>query len=159
MKPLLVIGCGTDGRGDDAAGLLVARRLRELGVEAREQGGEALGLLESWKEAGDAREVVLVDAVVTGAAPGTVMVWDARTAPVVGDFLRCSTHAFGVAEAVELARLLDLLPARMLIYGIEGRQFDWGEAPSRPVLEAVERVAREIASLALSGAVRSVRAH
>lgn len=159
MKPLLVIGCGTEGRGDDAAGLLVARRLRELGVEAREHSGEALALLESWKEADKEREVVLVDAVVTGAPPGTVTVWDARSAPVVGDFFRCSTHAFGVAEAVELARLLDLLPPRMLIYGIEGERFERAAAPSAPVLDAIERVVQEIASLALPGAVRSVRAH
>jgi len=42
---LRIIGCGNLDRGDDAAGLLVARRLRALGVEAAEHSGEGLTLL------------------------------------------------------------------------------------------------------------------
>ena len=142
---VLVVGCGNTNRGDDAAGLLVARYLRTLGVQAQEQSGEALALIESWKGAQQEQEVILVDAVVTGAPPGTVTVWDARTAPVIGDFYRCSTHSFGVAEAVELARILDLLPPRLLIYGIEAKQFEVGSEPSPEVLCAIEEVAQRIA--------------
>ncbi|HSB15048.1 MAG TPA: hydrogenase maturation protease [Bryobacteraceae bacterium] len=143
---MLVIGCGNGDRGDDAAGILVARRLRAQGIEAREQSGEALALMESWRDAPGEQEVILVDAVVTGAPPGTVTVWDARTAPVIGDFFRCSTHAFGVAEAIELARILDLLPPNLLIYGIEAGSFDIGSEPSPEVLAAVEQVTDRIGS-------------
>jgi hydrogenase maturation protease len=132
---LKIIGCGTADRGDDAAGLLVARRLRELGVDACEQSGEGLALLDSWTGA-DA--VVLIDAVMTGRPPGTLTVWNASDAPVVPDFVRCSTHAFGVAEAIRLARVLGRMPARMTIYGIEGRQFGVGSAPAPEVGAAVE---------------------
>lgn len=142
---VLIVGCGNANRGDDAAGLLVARHLRALGVQAQEQSGEALALIESWKGIQQEQDVILVDAVVTGAPPGTITVWDARTAPVIGDFFRCSTHSFGVAEAVELARILDLLPPRLLIYGIEGSQFDVGSEPSPEVLRAVKEVAQRIA--------------
>jgi hydrogenase maturation protease len=142
---VLIVGCGNTNRGDDAAGLLVARYLRTLGVQAQEQSGEALALIESWRGAPQEQEVILVDAVVIGALPGTVTVWDARTAPVIGDFFRCSTHSFGVAEAVELARILDLLPPRLLIYGIEASQFDVGSEPSPEVLRAVKEVAQRIA--------------
>ena len=61
-----IIGCGKLNRGDDAAGLLVSRRLRELGVNALDQTGEGLQLMESWRGR-DA--VIVVDAVVTGAPP------------------------------------------------------------------------------------------
>lgn len=141
----LIIGCGNADRGDDAAGLLVARRLRAMGVEAQEQSGEALALIESWRETNERPDVILVDAVVTGAAPGAVIVWDARQAPVVGDYFRCSTHAFGVAGAIELARILDLLPPSLLIYGIEAGQFGIGSEPSAEVLRAIEEVAGRIA--------------
>ena len=137
-----IIGCGTAERGDDAAGLLVARRLRELGVDACEQSGEGLALMEGWTGS-DA--VILIDAVVTGRPSGTVTVWDASEAPVVADFCRCSTHAFGVAEAVQLARVLDRMPPRLLIYGIEGRQFDIGYPPSPEVVAASEKLARSLA--------------
>src|ERR1039457_2451863 len=73
----------------------------------------------------------------------------ASDAAVAVDRYRCSTHAFGVAEAVQLARVLERLPRRLLIYGIEGRRFDLGSAPSVEVVEASDRVA-----LALAGGAR-----
>ncbi|HEV2169648.1 MAG TPA: hydrogenase maturation protease, partial [Candidatus Binatus sp.] len=111
---MLILGCGNDDRSDDAAGLLVVRRLRELGIEAHEHGGDALGLIEAWS---GAREVVVIDAVVRGTDPDTV-----REAP-------CSTHNLGLAEAIELARVLGRLPAKLTIYGIEAKCFDRGGQP------------------------------
>ena len=61
---MLIIGCGNRDRGDDGAGILVAERLRELGIEANTRSGEAVDLIEAWKSADD---VIVVDAVVTGA--------------------------------------------------------------------------------------------
>ena len=141
MRPLIA-GCGTEGRGDDAAGLLVARRLRALGVPAVEHGGEGLSLLESWS---GAERVILVDAVRTGAQPGVITIWDARAARVAREAFPVSTHAFGVAEAIELGRTLGRLPPSLIVYGIEASRFEPGAEPQPAVLEAVERVARQIA--------------
>jgi hydrogenase maturation protease len=138
-----IIGCGTADRGDDAAGLLAARWLREFGIEAHEHNGDWLALVESWR---DVEEVILIDTIVTGRAPGTITVWDGRDAPVIGDCLRCSTHGFGVAEALVLARVLGRMPSRLLVYGIEGRRFDLGCAPSAAVVAAAERLARRLAT-------------
>lgn len=55
-----------------------------------------------------------------------------------------STHTFGVAEAIELGRVLGRLPASLVIYGIEAGRFDQGAEPQPAVLAAVERVAQEI---------------
>jgi hydrogenase maturation protease len=137
-----IIGCGHPDRGDDAAGLLVARRLRELGIEAREHSGEALELLEAWS---GADRVILIDAVCTGSPAGAVSVWEGWSAPVAGETFRCSTHALGLAEAIALARLLDRMPPHLRIYGIEGGQFGCGAKPSPEVVAAVEFVARTIA--------------
>jgi hydrogenase maturation protease len=138
----LIIGCGNAERGDDAAGLLAARRLREMGIETREHDGEGLSLLEEWN---GAARVILIDAVVTGAAAGTISMWDARAAPVRREAFPVSTHAFGVAEAVEMGRMLGRLPESLVIYGIEAEQFERGAQPGAAVLEAVERVAQRIA--------------
>ncbi|HXG33653.1 MAG TPA: hydrogenase maturation protease [Bryobacteraceae bacterium] len=137
-----IIGCGNSDRGDDAAGLLVARRLQELGIEAREHSGEALELLEAWSQAD---RVVLIDAVCTGAPAGAVSVWEGSSAPVAGEPFRCSTHALGIAEAIALARVLDRMPPELRIYGIEGRRFGCGARPSPEVVAAVESVAQAIA--------------
>jgi hydrogenase maturation protease len=138
----LIIGCGNLDRGDDAAGLLVVRRLRQLGVEAQEQNGESLKLIETWR---GAQNVVLIDTVVTGRRIGKVTIWDATTDPLVGDPFHCSTHAFGVAGAVELARILGWLPSSLRIYGIEGKRFKIGTPPSPAVLRCVEQIAQQIA--------------
>lgn len=141
----LVIGCGNADRGDDAAGLLVARRLRELGVEAQEQSGEATALLGVFESAPAGRRVIVVDAMVTGSPPGSISFWDAGAVRLSRETFRCSTHALGVAEAVELARALGKLPLQLGIYGIEGAGFEAGAQPSREVLRAVEELAHRIA--------------
>lgn len=139
-----IIGCGNLNRGDDAAGLLVVRRLRELGIPAEEESGEALSLIESWK---DSEKVILIDAVVTRAKPGTINFWDAGSAGILpaGVTKKTSTHGFGVAQAIELARTLDCLPPKLLIYGIEGSRFEVGTTPSPRVVAAVEKLAQQIA--------------
>jgi hydrogenase maturation protease len=59
---------------------------------------------------------------------------------------RSSTHAFGLADAIELARVLNRLPRKLAIYGIEAAQFDAGTQPSIQVLAGVERAVEYIMS-------------
>ena len=139
---MLILGCGNADRSDDAAGLLVVERLRELGIDARQHAGDTLGLIEAWS---GASEVLVIDTIVSGAAPGTIIVWNAGDDPLPAGEFRCSTHDLGVAEAVELARVLGRLPAKLTIYGIEGARFDRGGLPCPEVIEAVERLAQQVA--------------
>jgi hydrogenase maturation protease len=138
-----IIGCGNVDRSDDAAGVLVAKRLRELGIPAEVQPGSAFELVESWYKDED---VTLVDAVVTGSPVGTVHMWQGRSLKVPSN-PQVSSHGFGMAEAVNLARILQLLPKSLTVYGIEGKNFGIGEAVSPEVLKSVEEVAQQIAAL------------
>ncbi|MCW5981021.1 MAG: hydrogenase maturation protease [Bryobacteraceae bacterium] len=144
MTPL-VIGCGNPDRGDDAAGILAARRLSEFGLPAIEHSGDGLALIAVWEGAAD---VIVVDAVITGAPPGTVGVWDARTAPPNLDAFRGSTHHFGVAEAIGLAGALGRLPPRLIIVGIEAAAFDLGAPVSAAVRCGIDEAVRRIVALA-----------
>ena len=137
----IYIGCGNELRGDDAAGLLVARHLRSLGLNACEHTGDGLNLIQLWEPSS---EVVLVDAVLAQGNPGQVRVWDGIAAPLETDLFRCSSHSLGVGEAIEMARLLGSLPKQLIIYGIEGKQFEVGTTPSTAVLQAVEKVVQMI---------------
>lgn len=137
---MLIIGCGNRQRGDDGAGILVAERLRECGIEAVARTGEVTDLIEAWKGADD---VIVVDAVVTGALVGTVQAWDGRQ-PLASLSTTTSTHGLGLAEAIELARVLNRLPARLRVYGVEGRRFEPGTEISPEVHRAVEEVVRRI---------------
>jgi hydrogenase maturation protease len=140
----VVIGVGNDWRRDDAAGLAVARRLRgRLGgaVSVLEHEGEPVALVEVWS---DAQEAVIVDAVSSGAAPGTIHRLDARRQRLPATLFRGSTHAFSLAEAIELARALERLPGRLLVYGIEGESFAAGSGLSPTVEQAVAEIVDEL---------------
>jgi len=137
---MMIIGCGNRQRSDDGAGILVAERLRELGIEADTHSGEAVDLIEAWK---GAHNVILVDAVLTGAPVGTVQAWDGEQL-LASVRPNASTHGLGVAEAIELARVLNRLPTRLWVYGIEGRRFEPRAEISPEVQCAVEEVVRRI---------------
>ncbi len=138
MAPL-VIGLGSTHRGDDAAGLEVARRLADRGAVAH--GGDPLAIIELMR---GADEVVLVDAMRSGESPGTTTSFDVGASSLPqASFV--SSHAMGVAEAVELARSLGLLPERVRVIGIEAATLEIGAAMSLPVAAAVERLVKELA--------------
>lgn len=135
-----IIGCGNRDRGDDQAGLLVSERLRELGLDAETYAGDPLSLFQRWSAYDN---VIVVDAILTGAPAGTVRVWD-RELPHVSGGLVVSSHGFDIGKGIELAQALNRLPARLRVYGIEGRQFDQGAGISPEVERAVESVVRQI---------------
>ncbi len=143
---MIVIGVGNAWRGDDGAGLAVARRLREAapaGLEVREVEGDASALVDAWA---GADRVVVVDAAESGAPPGTVRRFDAVAEPLPARGVRSSTHAFGVPDAIELSRALGRLPARLDVYAIEGAGFTAGDRLSPAVDQAVAAVVEELRS-------------
>ncbi len=148
----LFLGIGNPHRGDDAAGPRLAERLREnktlksLHVDIVDHGGEGVSLMDLWE---GAQKTVIVDAMKSGAAVGTVKRFDANVDRLGGGTFHYSSHLFSLAEAVELARQLNRLPQELVVYGIEGRAFEFG-APLSPEVEAalaeVEvRIEREFA--------------
>src|SRR5579859_6692999 len=69
---ILIIGIGNEYRGDDAAGVAAARRIREAGLDGVamiENNGDGAALIEAWKCADN---VIVIDAVQSGAPPGAI---------------------------------------------------------------------------------------
>jgi hydrogenase maturation protease len=140
----LIIGLGNQYRRDDAVGLVAARRLKEAvpePVRVLEESGEATALMDAWQ---GADTVILIDALNSGAKPGTVRRLDAHAQSIPAGFFHYSTHAFGVAEAVELARALGQLPPRLIVYGIEGKTFEAGLGLSPEVEKAAQEVVERV---------------
>jgi hydrogenase maturation protease len=126
MNGTVVIGVGNEFRGDDGVGRVVVRRLAEQnpdGVAVHESTGEALSLMELW---GDASRVILVDAAEADGAPGAVHRLDASVQALPSAYFHTSTHAFSVADAVEMARSLGRLPPKVIVYGVQGASFAHG---------------------------------
>lgn len=148
MIPLRILGVGHPFRRDDGVGPWVAAQLAVRGWPADSHPGEGAGLMDAWD---GCAAVVLVDALQSGAAPGTIHRFDAHHETLPAGLFRASSHLFGVAEAVEMARVLGRLPPILLIYGIEGGDFTAGEGLTPPVaaaavatLEQVEAECRRI---------------
>ena len=135
----IVIGVGNPSRGDDGAGLEVARRVRSRG--SYQVPGGSYELMEVWEGADD---VIVVDAARSGSEAGTVHRFDARDQPLPGGVLGTSTHSIGVADVIEMARSLGRLPERLVVYGIETFDVSPGGPLTASVREAVDRVVEEI---------------
>jgi hydrogenase maturation protease len=139
-----IIGLGNAMRGDDAIGLLAARRLRQtIGdyVEVIEAEMVGVDLIELMKEA---RAVILIDAVRSGQSPGTIHRLDGSACSIAPQMFPHSSHAIGISEALELARAMSILPPRVIVYGIEAGNMEAGQALSSPVANALDKVVRQI---------------
>ena len=137
---ILIIGIGNPYRGDDGVGHRIAQDIKKKSpdhVNVIEQSGDGISLIDSWK---DSDAVILIDAVHSGAQPGTIHRFDIHTQAIPTKYFHYSTHAFGVAEAIELARALKQLPKNLIVYGIEGKCFEAGIGLSLEVEKAVEEV-------------------
>jgi hydrogenase maturation protease len=145
MTRVVVAGLGNPWRGDDGAGLAVVERLRGVLPEEIELVtivDDPTRLLDAFS----ADKVVLADAVAAPEPrPGTVHRIDAAHELLPPSF-GSSTHHFGLADTVELARSLGRLPRSLVVYGIEGATFDAGDRLDPRVEEATAAVAARIAA-------------
>lgn len=144
---VVVIGVGNAWAGDDAAGVLVARMVRDRapdGVVVIEHEGEPTALLDAWEEA---RLTIVIDAVSSGGKPGAVRVFDATREQLPARFAGTSTHAFSLAQAIELGRMLGRLPGRLLVVGIEGTSFSAGTPPAAAVTASLGQAAARVLAL------------
>lgn len=138
----MVIGVGSESRGDDAVGLLAARQLAHLlpqPISVLEFTGDASALMEMWRGVG---QLVLIDAVRGGSRVGTITRLDVANINAIKVPNTVSSHGMGVAQAIGLAGALDSLPDSLVLYGIQGERFDMGVSMSPEVASAVDDVVR-----------------
>lgn len=138
----VIVGVGNPDRGDDAVGWRVVELL-EGSVESCVSAGEPAALVEAFR---DHDRVVIVDASLTGATPGTIAVGQPGAGASPG---ATSSHGLGVEAAIELGRALDVLPAELTIVAVEGRCFDHGS----PLSPEVESAAQEVATALRTGSL------
>jgi hydrogenase maturation protease len=148
-NPILIVGAGNEYRSDDGVGPIVAKKLGQLLHDrvsvkrAIKDGSELVELCRNHKY------VYLIDSVKSGVTPGKIFRFDANSEVLPREAFSCySTHAFNVAEAVEMARSLGCLPEKLIIYGVEGKCFDDGivfsDEVKASIAEVIIRIKREI---------------
>jgi hydrogenase maturation protease len=140
---LVVIGIGQALRGDDSAGLQAVRLWQQTYPQSANQANvyvelaemPGLGLLSLLE---GTQYALLVDAVHSGAQPGTVMLL--TEADLAGpDLGSSSAHGWGVAETLSLGRRLTphQMPDRIELVGIEAGELGMGERLSPQVTAAL----------------------
>jgi hydrogenase maturation protease len=141
---MLVVAVGNRLRRDDGVGPEVADRLPQTiaAPAAIVHSDDVLSLVDRW--AGEDL-VIAIDAVRSGAPPGTLYQIDATTTPLPAEWSFASSHQVGLAHAVEFSRALNRLPARLIVVGIEAGDFDHGTGLSPEVAAAVPAAAATVA--------------
>ncbi len=141
---VLVLGLGNDLAGDDAAGLLVARAVREdlRGLaDVAESGASGIALIE---ELAGYDRVIVVDAIRTGRRPpGEVVELDLRD---VGPVVAPSLHQAGLPELAAVAARLGLaFPEHLIVMAVEVLDpYTIGAPVSAPVRRALPEIARRV---------------
>ncbi len=150
MSGIVVIGVGNRYRRDDGAGPAVVDALASgpaLGVARLvELDGEPARVVDAWT---DADLAIVVDALRSGGgAAGSVRrVEVGDDVGVLGSMSGAGgSHALGIGAAAALGRALGRMPARLVVFGVEGSSFEHGDELSQPVRRAVTEVAGRIAA-------------
>jgi hydrogenase maturation protease len=137
---ILVIGIGNEYRSDDGLGVYVARELRHRlpeSVRVIEASGEGTALMAAWR---GSAHVVIIDAVSSNEPTGAMHRLDAIHETIPKNIFASSSHQFGVAEAVAMAKELNELPVTLTLYGIEAESFEPGIGLSESVVRSVPDV-------------------
>jgi hydrogenase maturation protease len=140
----LVIGIGNDFRGDDGCGRATAREFRTRAaprISVVETDGDPANLLDLW-EGFD--PVFVIDAVKSGAPPGTVIRIELGEVPAFVRERTSSTHGLSLADGIALGRSLGRLPGHLILYGIEVADDSTGTMMTPAVRSAVAEVASRL---------------
>jgi hydrogenase maturation protease len=148
-KKTLIIGIGNRYRGDDALGCLMVDEIGKAithkkstnKIKLIEHDGEPAALIDCWQGYDTA---ILIDAVSSNSIAGTIHCIDLQKQGLPDHFRSYSTHAFGISEAVELARVLNKLPANIMFYGIEAQSFSAATELSDTLKKAAKLLLKQI---------------
>lgn len=132
-RRVIVLGLGNLIRSDDGVGIHAIHQLFKdqripASVELLDGGTLGLQLLPAIQ---DVTHLLVLDAINTGAAPGTIVRFDiSDIEPLPGT---PSVHQIGFADVMAALRLLDKYPEKMILLGIQPLETGWGDQMSAPV--------------------------
>jgi len=142
---LAVVAVGNPIMGDDGIGARVLERLEEtVGLERPDltlanAGTTAFFALEAMS--GCDRAIVL-DAIATGAPPGTVHCYRYSDGAFVGESPEMTMHDFSFAEALRAGREAYDIPDEVLIFGVEPERIEMSMELSDSVKRRVRTLER-----------------
>lgn len=154
-KKIALLAVGSELRGDDAAGLLIARKLQPFAKTAAyrkqfklfigETAPENLtGVIKSYAP----DHLIIVDAADAGQKPGVIQ----SISPQEVGGISFSTHQLPLK--LMIAYINESISCKVTIVGIQPKCLDF----AAPVCKEVQASVKEVAQ-SIQGAVRSILAH
>jgi hydrogenase maturation protease len=146
---IVVAGIGNEYRQDDGAGVAVANAIVASFPAVRDIGpiAEPLDLIGKWDFADLA---LVIDATRSGSPPGTILLTeldDEGAGRLVQAAHHTSTHGLGIPDVLRLSRILHAAPTRVVLVGIEGRDFGDGASMCDAVEDSIPHAAALVIQL------------
>lgn len=145
---LKVIAVGNDLYGDDGVGNAVLNALKQIpemkDVELIDGATDALGLIDHFS---GANHVIIVDAAQMGEEPGTVKVFSKEEVKLKIKMDHLSVHGISLAETFDIAQVIDSLPEKITIIGIEPKNIGISQKLSDVVTQSIPEVVSNIINL------------
>jgi hydrogenase maturation protease len=142
MAKTLILGVGNLLMSDDGVGVRVIHKLQEeytLPDEVQTVDGGTCGL-DLLQFLDGVEFLVVVDAANLGQPPGTIQRLEGEAVPA---FLsqKISPHEINLPELLFSAKLINLYPARVVVFGIQPQTIETGLELSPPVAARVDELA------------------
>jgi len=144
MTQLTVIGVGNRLRGDDALGPLIIDALANQAdprLELIDAGSDALGVLEYLE---GREQVMLIDACRMGRIAGELVQFEPAEVNLILTDDPLSLHGLGLAETLQMATSLHLLPPILKIIGIQPETTQFNSQLSAPALQALDQAIQQV---------------
>lgn len=134
--PILTLGCGDAAGGDDAAGLILAKRLR--GAAGTEMDVWTSGRIAWYDELARREAILLIDSVITGAPAGTIHLCTLPSTDIHPRHLsEIAGTQWDVEQMIRFARERDVAPPRVALIAFEVEQLQQSVSPSLAVSGAI----------------------
>lgn len=149
MPNTLVLGIGNTLLSDEGLGIHLLHYLRSNypdlpGVTYLDGGTLSFSLAPDIE---DCDNLVVLDAAQLEAEPGTIRLLIGPDMDAFVGHGKRSVHEVGLADLMTIATLLNRLPARRALLGIQPAEFGWGESTSALVSRAIPEAASQVVAL------------
>jgi len=136
-----VVGVGNLLMGDEGVGVHVVERLKSAGLPpdvAVLDGGTHFSGLE--RELNGAEKLIIVDAVLGGAAPGTIYRFRLDELEDEASDVKLSVHDTGLVEKLRLSQFAGFSPEQVVVIGVEPAKIELNTGLSGDVEEKLPEI-------------------
>lgn len=144
VKKLALVSWSEFERGDKGVGVMVTTKAKELAIPALDVldlGSNFMGLLEILKSHA---KVYVIDSAKSGNMIGSITTYRGTDPHYKDRWIRASAHSDMVKSVLEMAEALGIKQKGLVVFSIEGRNFELGQKMTKEVRKSAEHLVNMI---------------